>query len=280
MTILIEGEDSFILSSHAHLINDEIVTASEWASTHIKPNPAIKWIVGNYVEADRENRNKHYWSYEDLRASKSSVDYAPLNILHRPKHVVGTFAATEMIYPTETAAANGEGRPYLEALAAFWKAYFPEELGIIEMAHNQGSLYFSMECISEKIHCTGDNGCEKEFAYAGVRHPSYCSHLNENVSTKHLVTPHFLAGALIFPPTAPGWGNANINSISSLMEKYEDQIPGIYEAIKADDANLSELEIEELVVEHVANVEVMEKKKKDPKKLGKKYAAAYLLNNR
>jgi len=270
MTILIEGENSFILSAQAHIINDEHECASAWAASHIAPNPAIKWILGNYVQADKANFNKQYWSYADLRMAQPTVTYAPLNILHRPKHIVGAFTATEMIYPDGENADNATSPPYIEALAAFWKAYFPEELRIVEAAHNQGSLFYSMECVADTITCFGDTGCGKEFSYVGPKSDTYCAHLNEHSSVKQLNKPHFLAGALIFPPAAPGWGGANIHDISNLMAKYEEQIPDIYKAIKAEAEHLDESEVEETLIEHLQTVENIAAKK-SPKKVADEY---------
>lgn len=272
MTILIEGENSFIISAVAHIIQDEREVASAWAGKHIVPNPAIKWILGNYVEADRANYNKQYWTYDDLRMSQPTVAHAPLNILHRPKHIVGAFTATEMIYPNAEAADGGD-HPYIEALAAFWKAYFPEELEIVETAHNQGALFFSMECIAQSMTCSGDSGCGQEFAFLGPRHESYCEHLNGNASIKQLNKPHFLAGALIIPPASPGWGGANVKEISNLFAKYEDQLPDIYKAIKAEADHLPEEKIEEVIADHLQVVDAGDwKKKKNPKKIGEKVA--------
>lgn len=270
MTILIKGENSFIISAQARLVEDSRETASEWASKHISHNPAIKWVLGNYVEADRANRNKQFWTFDDLRMSQATVNHAPLNILHRPQHIVGTFTATEMIYPTVEGADDG-AHPYIEALAAFWKAYFPDELRVVEAAHNQGSLFFSMECIASTVTCAGEGGCNGEFPYAGPQSDTYCAHLNEHVSIKQLNKPHFLAGALIFPPAAPGWGGAKITEVSNLMSKYEDQIPDIYKAIKAEADHLNESEVEQVVVEHLEQVEAVEVKKKSPKKLAEDF---------
>lgn len=285
MTILIEGDKSFIISAQAHLISNEREVASNWASKHIKPNPAIKWILGNYVEADKANYNKQFWTYDDLRMAQPTVEHAPLNILHRPKHIVGAFTATEMIYPNNEAAADATSdspmvgsNPYIEALAAFWTAYFPDELAIVEMAHNQGSLFFSMECVSDTITCAGDNGCGQEFAFKGPKSDTYCAHLNENASIKQLNKPLFLAGALIFPPASPGWGGASINEISNLLAKYEEQVPAIYEAIKAEADHLTELQVEEVVVEHLASVDQVTAGygKRQMQKKGKQLAKQYL----
>lgn len=271
MTILIEGDKSFIISAQARLIEDDRETASAWASKHITPNPAIKWVVGNYVEADRANYNKQFWTYADLRMAQPTVNHAPLNILHRPKHIVGAFTATEMIYPKNEESGEESGHPYIEALAAFWKAYFPEELKIVEQAHNQGSLFFSMECLAETMTCSGEHGCGKEFAFVGPKSDTYCAHINEHSSIKQLNKPHFLAGALIFPPAAPGWGGANITELSNLLAKYEEQIPDIYNAIKAEADHLDEEEVEQVVVEHLEQIEAVEAKKKPAKKVAQDY---------
>lgn len=275
MTIIIENENSIVISARAEILVTERDVASSWASQHVNNNPSLKWILGNYVQADTPNRNKQMWAYNDLMMSKATVDHAPLNMLHRQKHVVGAFTAAEMIYPQE----EEMGAPYIEALAAMWHLYFPEEFSIVDMAHNQGALFFSMECVSESITCSGDGSCGQEFAYAGTKSPSYCDHLNMNTSSKLLNKPHFLAGALIFPPVAPGWKDANIKEISSLLAKYEAQIPGIYDSLKAEADHLSENQLEDAVIDHLVvadDVEMKKSAKKIGEEVGKKYSKKWM----
>ena len=247
MTVIIEGENSFFLGSRAHIIEDERETASEWASNYIRKNPAIKWILGRYVEADNPNRNKQFWSLESIRMARPTIDHGPMNMLHRPRHVVGTFVASELLYPKnapeETAAMPEPANPYVEALGAFWKYYFPEEFATVNMAHNEGSLFYSMECVSSSVTCAGENGCGETFDFAGPKSESYCEHLNSGASIKELNNPHFLGGALIIPPERPGWAGAEVRELSSLIKEHQEESEGVYKAL-AEDPDFAHLDAE------------------------------------
>lgn len=278
MTVLVEGESSYIIGAQAHLIEDDREVANSWAKQHITPNPALKWILGKYVEADRANSNKQFWSLGDLRMAQPTVDHAPLNVLHRPRHIVGAFTNTEMIYPKDAESAEeGVSRPYIEALAAFWKYYFPEELAVVEHAHNQGALFFSMECVSETVTCAGDDGCGQEFAFVGPRSPSYCDHLNARSSIVQLNKPHFLAGALIVPPASPGWSGASIKEIAELYKGQDDLLNGIYEQLKAEAGHLSPEEWEatmaQLLKQASGSETVVKARKRAPRQIAKEVVA-------
>lgn len=212
MTIFTENKESFFLSAPVTILDLDRDTASEWAGKHIVNNASIKWIVGKYVEADNPNSNGQQWSLEDLRSSQSSIQHTPMNLAHRSRSIVGTFVASEMIYP-DFEGAN----PYIETLGAFWKYYFPEELAMIETAYSMGALYQSMECVSESVTCVGDNSCGQTFEYAGPMSETYCEHILSRASSRQLNNPHFLAGALIYPPDRPGWKNASVNELSLLV---------------------------------------------------------------
>lgn len=242
MSVLVEGKNSFFIGSQAELLTEERETASEWASKHIKHNPALKWVLGKYVEADNPNSNKQFWALEDLRMSQPTIEHAPMNILHRPRNIVGAFVATEMMYPAEE--HSDIVNPFVEALGVFWKYYFPDELKAVEAAHNEGSLFFSMECVADTITCAGENGCESNFKYAGATSPTYCDHLNQHVSIKQLNKPHFLAGALVIPPAKPGWTKASIQSLSTLVQEHADETERVYEELAAAAPHLSPKEWE------------------------------------
>lgn len=279
MTVLVEGEKSFIIGAQAHLIEDDREVANSWAKQYITPNPALRWILGKYVEADRANNNKQYWTLGDLRMAQPTVAHAPLNVLHRPRHIVGAFTNTEMIYPTQAEEAAGDDvpRPYIEALAAFWKYYFPEELAVVEMAHNQGALFFSMECVSETVTCAGDGGCGQEFAFEGPRSPSYCEHLNRRSSVVQLNKPHFLAGALIVPPAAPGWSGASVKEIAEIYKGQDDLLHGIYEQLKAETSHLSPAEWEAMMLQLVqqANESKAPAQKRSPRQIADEVVAEW-----
>lgn len=273
MTFVVENKDSFLLVTRdLSFVEDDREMAAQWSQRHVQKNPAIRWVLGKYVEADNANSNKQFWSLKDLQLAHTTVNNAPLNILHRPQYIVGTFVATEMIYPIEAqAGVDGEiQRPYVEALAAFWRYYFPDELKVLEAAHNAGTAALSMECVGEEMTCAGDTGCGQTFAYKGPKHESYCKHLNEGSSIRHIKEPHFLAGALIFPPSKPGWGGASIKEISNGTD--EQFMESVYASLAAEipEGNTSDWEslMSQLILQFQGSkAEKMAKMKKPPKKI-------------
>lgn len=250
MTIVVEGENSYHITSLAQILPDDREVASEWARQHVQPNPAYKWILGKYAEADRANSNKQFWALDQLQMAQPTITHAPMNILHRERHIVGAFTATEMIYPATNEAAALD-HPYIEALAVFWKRFFPNELAIIEQAHNQGALFFSMECVAQSVKCSGDQGCGEEYEFKGPSDLSYCDHINKHLSVKELINPHFLAGGLIVPPAAPGWkgADAGVMAASRLLKAHENELDTIYDALVAEASHLDPKAWEALMIE-------------------------------
>lgn len=244
MTVVIEGEKSFFLGSQAVLLDEKAPREMAWAERSIAANPAYRWILGRYVEADRANSNKQYWALDQLLLSQPTIANSPLNMLHRARHVVGHFVDTELMHPLDETANNDGARPYIEALACFYRYYFPDELALVEAAHATGSLYYSMECVSESITCGGEEGCSEEYAYMGPRDESYCNHLNEGLSIKQLNKPHFLAGALIIPPERPGWKGAEIRDLSALVKEHQVEAENAYEQVRSElpDASVEQWE--------------------------------------
>lgn len=247
MTVLIKGRKNYFLGAQAFLIEENRETASEWAAGHIKTNPAIKWILGRFVEADNPNNNRQTFALEDLRISQPTINHAPLNMVHQANHIVGSYVATEMIYPTDDSAAIVN--PYIEALAAFWSYYFPDELKDVQKAHDEGSLYFSMECVAENVKFEDlSTGQVEQFPYMGPFHDSYGDWNTNQESIKWLDKPHFLGGALIVPPIKPGWSNAEIKSLSHYMKTHQEMASGVFTSVKEQTPHLSDRQIEDITI--------------------------------
>lgn len=207
----VEGARSFFLVTPARLVREDVELA--WAEKHVRQNPNLAYVLGRYVGGGAvPNLNKQAFRTEDLRAAHETLQYCPLNINHNPARVVGAFVASELVYPTQTAAADQKmlNEPYVEALAAVWKNYCYAEYSSIKEAADRGCIAYSMESLPTHLQCAGERGCGKEFAYDGRRSLTYCAHLNESVSDKLLVNPRFIGGALILPPAMPGWQDANV----------------------------------------------------------------------
>lgn len=231
-TVWVEGNKGFYLGAQAFLIEDARECA--WAERHIVANAAHAWVLGKYVEADRANSNRQYFSLDGLRLGQSTIAHAPMNLNHQARNVVGAFVATDMVHPTEEQASAFN--PYIEALGVVWKAYFPAEFAKIQDAHANGQLFFSMECVPRHIACIGDGGCGQKYEYAGRQSATYCDHLNGGTSDKDLIEPHFTAGAILVPPAQPGWKNAEIHS---LVARHAEAAERVYDGFREAAPQLS-----------------------------------------
>lgn len=228
-----------------------------WAEKHVHHSPGNRWILGNFVEANNPNQNGHIFPFEDLQTSIDHIPHKPLNLLHIPGRRVGTFAAAEFVYPNES-AADGSGNPIIEALAAFWEYYERDLWPSIQMAHREGTLFFSMEAVPESLTCKGKGdyeGCGGTFEYAGRQSPTYCDHLNLVASRKVLHKPVFTGGALITPGTKPGWRNARVKELSKLIEDDLEQADLLFREIADEAPHMSTLQIENVMAWFLAQGE-------------------------
>lgn len=245
-TTIVERKDRFLLGASAHLVEDSKETA--WAEKHVRQDKDIKWVLGNFVEATSPNENGHIFPLEDLKKAVETIPHKPLNMLHHGNYIVGSFAAAEMIWPERSASedAASVGNPYVEALSAMWRNQFPVEFDLVEKAHKDGALYYSMEAIPETLNCTVD-GCqfkENAVAYDGRTSDTYCDHMNKPRGQKVLNKPHFGAGALIVPPVKPGWKRADINELSNLLNENQDEAEAVYAQVEKEFPHLTPKEWE------------------------------------
>lgn len=253
MTILVRGNNSYFMGAQAFLLDDERETASDWASKYIQHNPAIKWVLGRFVEANNPNNNMQAWSLEDLRIARPTINHAPMNVLHQPKHIVGAFVANELIYSMDEdvpdEAYAGINNPYVEVLGAFWKYYFPDELEVVQKAHDEGKLFYSMECVAETITFEDTvSGKTQEFPYRGPRSETYGDWNGVSHAIRWLNKPHFLGGALIIPPGRPGWSNADIKALAQYTEEHQEVAETVYNGVKEQAPHLSNDEIEQITL--------------------------------
>ena len=250
MTIVVPGSHSYFLGARAYVVDDqkELASSDSWISEHIEANSALKWIVGRYVEADNPNQNRQMWSHADLQMAEPTIKYAPMNLLHEQRNIVGTFTATSMMYPKGEEEAQ-QANPWIEALGAFWKAYFPEELALVEKAHAEGALFFSMECIGESVTFhTADYSESETFPFKGAFHESYGDWNKVEGAIRQIDSPHFLGGALILPPTRPGWDGAEITDIAKYVKEHADEAESVYNSVEAESPHLSSHQIEEVML--------------------------------
>lgn len=216
-TIVLERNRRVVMASPARLVGPTEMTREQaWAEGLIRANPLYAWVMGSFVGAETPNANGHKFRTEHLRANTSLLN-APLNMLHRPHQILGSYVGAELVYPIAAAAAAGPGAglPFVESLANMWRYYFQEEYASIKVFHEAGLLAQSMECLPKSLTCD-TAGCGLEFAYAGRMDASYCDHLNSNGSPpRWLNHPQFSAGALVVPPAIPAWRGAQVTEVTA-----------------------------------------------------------------
>lgn len=237
---------SHILIDRAILVPEDREIASHWASSHMNGNPAYRWVIGKYVEADRPNSNMQMWRLNDLQTAQSTIIHAPMNILHHQEHIVGTFVGAEMMYPTNDVAQ--QTNPYLEVIGAFWRYYYPTELAVVEQSHAEGSLFFSMECVARTMTIIRPDGESASFDYDGPNSASYGEWGQSSENIRRLDEPHFLGGALIFPPKVPGWKGANVQELSEIVAANPTEAKSAYDTFAEGAPHLDSSVWEELML--------------------------------
>ncbi len=220
------GETAFVTQVGGHLLltgRAEVLSATtqlpaEMASAFgdAAGHPEVLWLTGRFVEAGSPNRNGAFWDGEDLRFGEMTARHAPLNFLHRARHVVGTIAEAKLFAPTAERASAGD-KTFIGAAGPVWKWLYPHEARLVEIASEKQSLYYSMECVSQTVRCetSADGsrvGCGKEFPHRQALYfpQTVCEHIQQKTSQRHFVNPYFHAGGLILPPVRPGWADARV----------------------------------------------------------------------
>lgn len=247
---IVEREHSFLVGAPAFVVEDGRELA--WAEKYVRKDSDIKWILGNFIQTDAANDNGHIFPLEDVRSTQSSIFYKPLNMLHHANYVVGAFAGAELLEPDGLKDEENSGT--VEALAAFWQSFFPEEYQLVEAAHKEGALYYSMECVPVSVTCPLDD-CKITAAYKGRTHETYCDHMNAPRGPKRLNMPHFNAGALIIPPVRPGWQGADIKELSALMNSNADLAEKVYARLEGDMPHLEATQWESMMASIVAEAQ-------------------------
>lgn len=293
--VLDHGDSSYIINA-AHIARSSGDVSADLAASVMsdweidKSNPFVTWIAGNFVEGDKANSNKQFWTAGDLELAEYSIKYAPLNMVHKFRAPVGFYAATKNVklerpaltvvddsklniavsgggggggflggstvtlnpskittINADTAAAQASMK--IEALAGLWSHLFPFETAQVQLADEQGLLFFSMECRGTHLTCAGEDGCGATFEYSAA--DTHCEHLQQRTSIRHIVNPTFRGGALIVPPTNPGWKEAKATvvteSVMSEAAVFAEQNEAAYRALEADGVTMTAAGWEQLM---------------------------------
>lgn len=273
---------SYLVGTASLQVPSDAAAATDLAADDLAPersNPYLQWIAGNFVESDKPNSNRQFWTARDLAMSEYSIKYAPMNMIHKFQTPVGFFAKTkrvplvrqapvlslanEQAYSLTTTNGTGpvafngqwsraaaEPDPLkIQVLGGLWTHLFPQEAALVEMADAQKALYFSMECRGSHLKCAGDDGCGETFEYQDVT--SHCEHLQKRTSVRHIVNPMFHGGALIIPPTRPGWKEATASVVTQEVvqeaARYAEQHEAAYRSMEADGVSITASAWEQLM---------------------------------
>lgn len=206
--------DRFYLTAQARIVEQPSDMPREMAAAFPteKTNPSFVWIAGRYVQGEKPNKNGHFWTTDDLKAGEATIKFTPLNVLHQIDRPVGTFVETKVVARAE--ADDNPGLPEIQALSIVWGANFPEVAAAVKTAHDAGQLWYSMECMAEEVQCLE---CDRTFAWT-TDFSQACAHLStDRKQPRRFINPTFLGGGLIFPPTTPGWPDADITEVAARL---------------------------------------------------------------
>lgn len=240
---LIRTKTGFRVPGRLELLGEKDGVLTAWAERHVTVDPNFRWLLGNFVEADRANQNGHIFVLDELRAAVPTLHLKALNVLHREQHCIGAFASGQLVKPdgTELKADEvtdddqleaAEAFPIMESLAAMWVRRFPDEFLAIRGAHAEGSLWYSHETTPSEVSCPV---CEHRTAFAGINDESYCEHMNASmVAPMRLHEPVFAGGAVVIPPARPGWNRADMKKISALLKAEPEAAEELYASLEED----------------------------------------------
>jgi 2'-5' RNA ligase len=243
--ITVAAKHGFHVVFPVDLIDPDDRRVLDWAEPYLSQVNRwdIGWLLGRYVHADTPNRNGHIFPLDDLKDYYKLVNNTPLNVLHRPRDIIGTFIASELLWPTgsaEDAVSPDPPTPWVETLAAVWRHVFPQMYAEIKDATARGVASLSMEAYPKRIGC---GTCDAIYPFDGTTSKTYtCGHLEDRRAPKRLYEPHFVGGGVILPPARPGWRDAQIKQVAALFEQdpvaaeaLDDQLTELFPGVHRED---------------------------------------------
>lgn len=160
------------------------------------PNPNIKWLRGQYVEADNPNLNNALWTEGELAIASLTPNLMPVTVMHDPRTAVGLIADTRLL----TRAKDGVPRGRIDSTLGIWAHRFPEVAAEIDSNYSSGDLMQSMECLPTHYDCTA---CGTRFPKlpGGAEKANWCACLKGETAQKgarSLGNVTFTGSGLIF----------------------------------------------------------------------------------
>lgn len=210
-------------------VGDKVLVTAPFRQVAGFADERVLKLRGRLVGSEEPNRNKALWTTGDLEIGLPTVALGPLNWLHEEKKVIGVISDSRIVTPSKEAAKAGPRFPYIEADSQVWRWLNQGEVAAVEGAASAGKLWYSMECVSERVLCMEED-CGAAVSYVDylnrhVEHASddvACDHMRSTTSVRRFDSPTFLGAAVILPPVSPGWADADLavmEEAASIVEK-------------------------------------------------------------
>lgn len=176
-TVFERGDHVYIISPVSPFTpNDTDIEEFAFAQDLRKaaPNEHIKWLRGQYVEADTPNKNGQVWTAGELAMKSLTPMFMPVTLMHDERASIGFIADTRLFTPDKDQVP----RARLDNTLAVWAHRFPEVAEEIDANYAAGTLMQSMECMAPQYDCAE---CGQTFHKlpGGAERASWCAHLKE-----------------------------------------------------------------------------------------------------
>lgn len=190
------------------------------------PNQAIKWLRGQFVEADTPNKNGQTLTAGDLQIKSLEPMFMPVTVMHNKATAVGLIADTRLLVPEKDSVPNAR----IDNSLAIWAHRFPETAEEIDANYAQGTLMQSMEAVSPFYDCFE---CGKTFHKLpdGAERANWCEHLVEGAGygARILRNVVFTGTGLIFGTRGKEGANPKAH-----LDVFQDEVAEHHERVHKD----------------------------------------------
>lgn len=217
-----------------HPETHRLMVATPAVEQAARSNSSLLHVSGRLVRAEQANANGALWKQSDLEYGLPTVAYGPLNYQHDGNKILGTLLDPRLVQGEKAADGTDVG-PYIHTEGVLWRWSNHELVAEVASYLGQGKAWLSMECVSERVQCTGPTGCGQIMSYrdAVLKTERACSHVKDRSAQRRLVDPTFQGAAVIVPPQTPAWADADLvlrQETTRQMEVASTQIKGLNEA--------------------------------------------------
>lgn len=223
-TVFERGDHLYIISPVSPITpSDEEIAEFAFAQElrSQAPNPHIKWLRGQYVEADVPNKNGQTLTAGEIAIKSLTPMFMPVTVMHDVRSAVGVIADTRLLVPEKDSVPHSR----IENTLGIWAHRFPDVAEEIDHNYEQGTLMQSMEAISPAYDCAE---CGQTFQKLprGAERANWCEHLEraEGLGARICRNVVFTGTGLIFGTRGKEGANPNAH-----LEVFQQEIAEFHE---------------------------------------------------